>query len=592
MRRYFVPTVCITINKIYSSGNDKEHTVKKTGRASKGETSGRACAIFLFVFANVITSLAQTFTLSPLLSFNSANGRNPQAGLVQGADGNFYGTTFGGGASDLGTVFKISPTGALTTLFSFNSANGRNPQAGLVQGADGNFYGTTFGGGTGDLGTVFKISPTGTLTTLVSFNSVNSVNGRNPEAGLVQGTDGNFYGTTFGGGASDLGTVFSIGSSGIPPVASHFMPVTPCRLADTRNQNGPFGGPFLAGGTTREFDIPFSACNIPVGAQAYALNVTVIPKGILGFLTIFACGQIQPVTSNLNSDGRVKAVAAIVVAGTNGGVCLFPNADTDVILDISGYFVSSARNSSGLVFFPITPCRLVDTRNASGPLGGPALAGATTRTFPLLSSTCNVPSSAQSYSLNFTALPTANGLGFLTAWATGKPQPVTSILNAPGTSTAANAAIVSAGTSGAISVFATETTDLIIDINGYFAPPPGGLAFFTFPPCRTLDTRKPAGAPPINELLMLNVTANVCGVPASAQAYLFNATVVPPGSLGFLTLWPNGTPQPGTSTLNAFDGAVTSNMAIVATTNGSVNAFVSAPTHLIMDIFGYFAPAP
>ena len=82
----------------------------------------------------------------------------------------------------------------------------------------------------------------------------------------------------------------------------------------------------------------------------------------------------------------------------------------------------------------------------------------------------------------------------------------------------------------------------------------------------------------------------LCGVPAAAQAYALNATVIPPSSLGLLTLWPHGQTQPAVSTLNALDGAVTSNMAFVSTTDGSVNAFASSPTQLVLDISGYFAP--
>src|SRR5437763_16780766 len=102
-----------------------------------------------------------------------------------------------------------------------------------------------------------------------------------------------------------------------------FVPVTPCRIADTRNPAGPFGGPFLQGNATaRAFAIPSSACGIPNTAQAYSLNMTVVPRGPLGFLTAFPCGQPQPLASNLNSiDGRTKAVAAILPAGTNGAAC-------------------------------------------------------------------------------------------------------------------------------------------------------------------------------------------------------------------------------------------------------------------------------
>ena len=100
--------------------------------------------------------------LTTLVVFNGANGYNPSAGLVQGTDGNFYGTTAYGGnlslnaGSGFGTVFKMTPAGALTTLVSFNGSNGSYPCAGLAQGSDGNFYGTTGGGGAGGFGTIFK----------------------------------------------------------------------------------------------------------------------------------------------------------------------------------------------------------------------------------------------------------------------------------------------------------------------------------------------------------------------------------------------------------------------------------------------------
>ncbi len=149
--------------------------------------------------------------LTTLHIFVASDGAAPSAALVQGADGNFYGTTEFGGANNLGTVFKITPAGTLTTLHSFAGTDGSYPFAGLVQGADGNFYGTTEFGGANNLGTVFKITPAGTLTTLHSFNNTD---GAYPEAALVQGSDGNFYGTTDDDGPNNYGTVFQITPAG------------------------------------------------------------------------------------------------------------------------------------------------------------------------------------------------------------------------------------------------------------------------------------------------------------------------------------------------------------------------------------------
>jgi len=387
-----------------------------------------------------------------------------------------------------------------------------------------------------------------------------------------------------------------------PPTATRFVALTtPCRLVDTRNPAGQFGGPSLTGGSARVFDVLAGSCGIPSEAVSYAFNATVVPHGTLGFLSVYPTGQSQPVTSNLNSiDGRVKAVAAIVPAGTGGEVSVLPSNDTDFVLDVSGYFVP-ATNPTGLAFYPLAPCRLVDTRGAAGPLGGPSLVGSTTRTFPLLAGSCQIPSTAQVYSLNITSVP-RGALGFLTTWPAGQAQPAVSTLNAPTGAVTANAALVRAGSNGDIAVFASNDSDVVIDINGYFAAPDqGGLSFFALTPCRVLDTRTtpgsssslepdaPADASPFSGTLVVDVTGGGCGTPSTAQGYVFNATVVPQSSLGFLTLWPDGTSQPGVSTLNAGDGAVTSNLAVVPTINGSIDAFASNVTHLILDIFGYFA---
>jgi len=153
---------------------------------------------------------------------------------VQGSDGNFYGTTHLDGPNGAGTVFKISPSGKLTSLHSFCSvgpdcADGGHSFASLVQATDGNFYGTTFDGGAQYRGVVFRISPGGVIATLYSFCSQsNCADGSYPEAGLLQATNGIFYGVTVYGGTNDsactsfagpCGTVFSL-STGLSPFVS------------------------------------------------------------------------------------------------------------------------------------------------------------------------------------------------------------------------------------------------------------------------------------------------------------------------------------------------------------------------------------
>jgi uncharacterized repeat protein (TIGR03803 family) len=202
-------------------------------------------ALFLLCAVTAIACPAQTVTT--LASFDeSTTGVNPvPVALVQGLDGNFYGTASGGGAnftSGGGTVFKITPSGALTALYSFcsqtNCTDGSDPVAGLIQAVDGNLYGTATGGGANERGTVFKITPSGTLTTIYSFCAqTDCADGSIPFAGLVQAADGNFYGTTEVGGrgsspscgnSAGCGTVFKLTPSGTLTTLYSFCAQSSC----------------------------------------------------------------------------------------------------------------------------------------------------------------------------------------------------------------------------------------------------------------------------------------------------------------------------------------------------------------------------
>jgi len=388
-------------------------------------------------------------------------------------------------------------------------------------------------------------------------------------------------------GDNGAGSPHTVALSGTGPATPlQFVPVTPCRVVDTRNAAGPFGGPILAAGVARSFVIPNGPCNIPANAAAFLLSAAVVPTGPLGALTMWPTGLSQPLVATLTSDGRIKANSAIVVAGLSGGINALVSQAAHLVLDISGYFV--AGNSAALEYFPMTPCRVADTRFANGAFGTPYLSAGVARSFPILSSTCNFPSTALAYSLNVTAVP-HGPLGALTVWPAGATEPLASTLNAVNGVTTGNAAVVQGGTGGAINVLASNDTDLVIDANGYFAAPAtGGLSLYTLTPCRVLDTRLSSGL--YTGTLVVNVTGSPCSVPSSAQAFVFSATVVPTGPLGGLIMWAAGQSQPLVATLNAVDGVVTSNMAIVPTVNGSVNAFASNPTQLVLDISSYFAP--
>jgi hypothetical protein len=307
-----------------------------------------------------------------------------------------------------------------------------------------------------------------------------------------------------------------------------FYPVTPCRLVDTRgtaagfNGIAPFSGPSIVSGQTVTFPVqsaaeatanisPAPCGTIPSTVQAYSLNVTVVPHvvltdqfpGAVNYLSLWPSGATQPVVSTLNDgQGEVLANAAIVPAGTpSGGISVYNAGPStaDVILDLNGYFAATTTQGSvtGLQFYPVSPCRLVDTRGAGGgfngisPFSGPSIAAGALITIPVQSAAeaaanttpapCGtIPSTAQAYSLNLTVVPKVvltdtypGAIDYVTIWPAGVAQPIVSTLNDQEALVVANAAIVPAGSgSGGISVYnaGPSATDVVIDMNGYFGP--------------------------------------------------------------------------------------------------------------------------
>ncbi len=473
--------------------------------------------------------------------------------------------------NSLGTVTAVNGTTLATSTVNV----GAYPVAAAVNATGNKIYIAN------SCGNDVTCSSSGTVTAIdgTSNSTMPIAVGGGPQESAINSSTNTIYTAN----AADNTTSVIGGATTLQMVA-----VTPCRLVDTRQANGGSGP--IQGGSSETFNLPQLAqskgCSDLSTAASFSLNVTLIPsQGPVQYLTIWPASQIQPYVSTMNSDGRIKANAAIVSAGVNGGVSVFVTNTADVVLDIDAYFAPATQST--LAFYPLTPCRVVDTRTG---MGGQTLQAGMQYSY-VIQGVCSIPTTAQAYSFNFTAVP-PGPLGYLTVWQTGQSQPIVSTLNAPTGAVTANGAIVPAGTNGEISAFAYNNTDLVIDVNGYFAAPAqGGLSLYPTVPCRVLDTRNGNGAfsgtltPPVD------VLGSPCGVPSVAQAYTFNATVVPVGSLGYLTLWPQGQSQPGVSTLNAYDAAVTSNMAIVPSgTQGMVAAYAYGTTNLILDISSFLAP--
>lgn len=206
------PTGSLTnLHSFDASGSDGANPSSELIQGSDGNFYGTAASGGASNIGTVF-QMTPTGTFTNLYSFTGPDGSNPQAALVEGSDGNFYGTTYSGGANSSGNVFRITPSGSLTNLYSFRGPDGAFPYAGLLLADDGNFYGTTYGGGANGSGTVFRFTMSGTLTNLHSFTGPD---GANPQAALVEGTDGNLYGTTYAGGTLGSGTVFRITMAGV-----------------------------------------------------------------------------------------------------------------------------------------------------------------------------------------------------------------------------------------------------------------------------------------------------------------------------------------------------------------------------------------
>jgi uncharacterized repeat protein (TIGR03803 family) len=283
-------------------------------------------------------------TLTTIHIFDGTDGSGPLGGLIQATDGNFYGTTSGGGANSFGTVFKMTPGGTLRTLHSFDGTDGISPYAGLVQGTDGNFYGTTLNGGVNSGGaaaggTVFQITPSGTLTTLHSFCYLEGqcIDGGSPIAGLVQGTDGNFYGTTISGGVGTdpQGTVFKITSSGTLTTLYTFCPQGPSvglctagaypEAALVQDTNGKFYGTTDVGGAYNYGTVfslsvglgPFvetQTTSGKVGAPVKILGTNLTGASSVGFngtaavFTVVSSSEITTTVPAGASTGKVEVV--------------------------------------------------------------------------------------------------------------------------------------------------------------------------------------------------------------------------------------------------------------------------------------------
>jgi uncharacterized repeat protein (TIGR03803 family) len=277
-------------------------------------------------FYGTVYKITPDGKFTSLHQFNLSDGYRPEAPLLAGSDGNFYGTTESGGSNNLGTIFKITSTGNFKVLYNFDSVHGANPIGGLVQASDGNFYGTTNLGGASSSGVVFKMTPTGVVTVVYSFNG--TTDGGTPLAGLVQATDGNFYGANY----SDYGTIFEITPGGLFSVLYTFdvstganPEVTPMQHTEGELFGDSSGGGSGSGGTFYSFGLglrPF--VRLVSTAGWFHQTIGILGQGFTGTTGVSFNGA----TAKFNVVSDTFLTASVPIRATTGPVTVVTPSGT------------------------------------------------------------------------------------------------------------------------------------------------------------------------------------------------------------------------------------------------------------------------
>ncbi|TLM74722.1 hypothetical protein FDW81_04755 [Pseudarthrobacter sp. NamB4] len=367
-----------------------------------------------------------------------------------------------------------------------------------------------------------------------------------------------------------------------PPVAGSFIPVTPFRAMDTRS------GSKVAPDSNVSFQVAGRG-GIPAKVSAVVFNLTAVEAQSYGFVTAYASGSERPGASNLNyGGGQTVANSVTVPVGPDGKVTLYNRSSgtTHLIADVSGYYLAGTPTAAG-AFQPIAPTRFLDTRSSSavGRDGTMALQVAGAH---------GVPATVSAVVLNLTVAE-AQSYGFITAYPSGASRPNASNINFGKGQVIPNSVTVPVGADGKVMLYnrSDGATHLVADVFGYYLPgtPTAGGTFQSMVPTRFVDTRHGYPAEPDNVVAFQAIGEH--GIPAGATAAVFNLTVAEAKSYGFITAYPTGATRPNVSSLNFTAGQVIPNSVTVPIGAwGKVSLFnrSSSPTHLVVDVAGYFLP--
>lgn len=408
---------------------------------------------------------------------------------------------------------------------------------------------------------------------------------------------------------------FTITQAGSNSGYQYFPLPTPVRLLDTRaGQSGCYTPGAPIPGNTSRLQLAQGACTgIPSNAAAITGNITTVQSGG-GYLTLYPSNATQPTVSNSNYSANeiVNNVFTVGLGASDGAFNIFVTSNTDVVVDVTGYYAPLG-TANGLYFHPLpAPVRLLETR-AGLPVGcvkpGTPLTGGQDSQQTATTACTGIPATARAVVGNATTI-SPQTFGYLTLFPADVARPVVASSNY-GTNQAVNGPF-SVGLSGAgqFKIFTSGTTDLVVDLLGYYSTEAvdangAGLLFTPLAnPVRLLETRSaPANLPgcfkpnaPLNSGQVYTQPARgLCEgqtIPATALGIVGNATVVFPATLGYLTFWPSTAAQPTVATSNFTEGQVFNRHFTVGlgNTDGVFKMFTSATTHLVVDVSGYFAP--
>jgi uncharacterized repeat protein (TIGR03803 family) len=292
---------------------------------------------------------------STLASFDGTNGAFPVAALTEAVDGSLYGTTAYGGIPGLGSIFRILPNGFLTNLYSFSgAADGRHPRAALVEGSDGNLYGTTSDGGSLGAGTVFRVNPEGLLTTIAQFDGFNGVS---PEAPLLEDTDGSFLGVTHNGGLADQGVIFRLSTSASAPhITSQPAGQVTYAGSSVVLSVASYGSPPL------QYQWQEDGTNIVDNANLHGSTTRIL---ILTNVSPANAGSYSVIVSN--SHGSMASSGALLQVRVSAPVIVTQPADQTLLPGSTAVFHASVLGNVPLVYqWQVNGTNVTDTSNRSG----------------------------------------------------------------------------------------------------------------------------------------------------------------------------------------------------------------------------------